>query len=122
MTFNAQKKYTDAFKNSLDAMMIFEEFLGTDHPHTQAAYKNAEEALNNLFKEVDTLIINDYLSQLNDAEGELPIIDKLKLLNLIGTAYIEQTKGDSALIYLNQALPLAENSCGYLSNILRIDT
>ena len=110
VVLKAQGDYAGALEKYNEALHIFETLLGTDHPHTRIVRDNRNqlrwESLSE--KERWSLRTHHYLSQLKDTSVAKTENKKLALLNQIGVDYIKQAKGDSAVIYLEQALPLAQ--------------
>jgi tetratricopeptide (TPR) repeat protein len=103
----AKGDYAGALEKYEEALKIFTQFLGPDHPNTKTVAANRLQAYFESLGETERwrLVSQIYLSRLSDT---LSSSDRLGLLNQIGVGYIKQAKADSGLIYLQQALPLAQ--------------
>ncbi len=108
----AKGDYAGALEKYNEALTILTKFLGPDHPNTQNVRENMQQAWWQSLSETERLHYQTqfYLLHLNDATTGKADSLRLALLNQIGAGYIKQQKPDSALIYLKQALPLAEKS------------
>jgi len=106
----AQGDYVGALEKYNEALHIFETFLGTDHPNTRIVRDNRDQLKWESLSEKEQWFLRTkyYLSQLKDTSVPKTENKKLALLNQTGVGYIKQAKGDSAVIYLEQALPLAQ--------------
>jgi tetratricopeptide (TPR) repeat protein len=81
--------------------------LGPDHPNTKTVRQNKQEAWWSSLSEKEQLFWRTqyFLGQLSENPADTL---KLVLLNQVSVGYLKQAKTDSALIYLQQALPLAQ--------------
>ncbi len=101
----SQGDYAGTLENYIEALAIY---LGPEYPNTKTVQENRSQARWASLGESERWRLQTQfrLSQLHN--DSLSASDKLQLLNGIGVGYIKQAKPDSALIYLQQALPLAQ--------------
>jgi tetratricopeptide (TPR) repeat protein len=106
----AKGDYAGALEKYNEALTIFEKFLGADHPNTQTVRENRDQAyFASLPAPQQWQLRTQRLLAIWKAPPEpLFVGDSLDLLNDLGAGYIKQSKADSALFFLHQALPIAE--------------
>ena len=92
------------------ALAICEKFLGADHPNTRTVRNNRNRAyLASLPAQQQWQLRTQRLLALWQAMPQpLSASDSLNLLNGLGVGYTKLSKADSALLFLRQALPIAE--------------
>jgi tetratricopeptide (TPR) repeat protein len=106
----AKGDYDGALEKYNEALTIFESFLGPEHPNTNTVRANRDQVVwDSLSENQRWFLQTQYsLAQLNDSTVARSEPEDLALLNQIAVGYIKQNKGDSAVIYLDHALPLAQ--------------
>jgi len=106
VVLEAKGDYAEALKKYDKALAICTQFLGPDHPNTKTVAASRVRVLQSFpATERWRYLTQSYLAQLSDT---LLQNDRLALLLQIGQGYFKQAKADSALIYVEQALQLAQ--------------
>ncbi len=101
--------YAGALEKYNEALSILEIFFEPEHPNVITVRNNRDQVYKVSLSEKDRwyLLTQDRVLQLNDTSVNFTNPVRMELLNAIGVGYIKQAKADSALIYLNEALPIA---------------
>ncbi len=101
--------YAGALEKYDEALRILAIFFEPDHPDVLTVRNNRDQVYWDSLSEKDRwyLQTQDRILQLKDTSLNFTNPVRMELLNVIGVGYIKQAKADSALIYLNEALPIA---------------
>ncbi len=111
----AQKKYEDALRLFSEALQIRKSYFGNDHPDIAVTLWWIAKVLSATGENLKSVeyyeqafdIFNRFLGP-DHSNTKTVAASRLRLLNQIGVGYTKQSKADSALLFLRQALPIAE--------------
>lgn len=106
--FRAKGDYNNALEYYDQALSIYIQSLGRDHPNTKIVSKNREQTWWTTLSESERWRVRIQLRESRLKGDLLSNMEKLQLLNETGIGYSKLNLPDSALIYLQQALPLAQ--------------